>query len=55
MKYFDENAAYWGDSFEKIIGAGNNRLSVRGVKIFADGMLVPIKAATSFFRLPLRV
>ncbi|KAM5535097.1 hypothetical protein V8D89_011183 [Ganoderma adspersum] len=39
MKYFDETAAYWGDSFEKIILAGNNRLSVRSVKIFADGAL----------------
>ncbi len=37
MKYFDETAAYWGDSFEKIVLAGNNRLSVRSVKIFADG------------------
>ncbi|TFK83915.1 hypothetical protein K466DRAFT_497548 [Polyporus arcularius HHB13444] len=39
MKYFDETAAYWGDSFRKIIRAGNNRLSVRSVKIFADGAL----------------
>ncbi|RPD54198.1 hypothetical protein L226DRAFT_523911 [Lentinus tigrinus ALCF2SS1-7] len=39
MKYFDETAGYWGDSFEKIIRAGNNRLSVRSVKIFADGAL----------------
>ncbi|KAI0656518.1 amidohydrolase family-domain-containing protein [Cubamyces menziesii] len=39
MKYFDETAAYWGDSFDKIIRAGNNRLSVRSVKIFADGAL----------------
>ncbi|KAI0702541.1 amidohydrolase family-domain-containing protein [Earliella scabrosa] len=39
MKYFDETAAYWGDSFEKIVRAGNNRLSVRSVKIFADGAL----------------
>ncbi|KAI0666716.1 amidohydrolase family-domain-containing protein [Trametes maxima] len=39
MKYFDETAAYWGDSFGKIVRAGNNRLSVRSVKIFADGAL----------------
>ncbi|TBU22980.1 amidohydrolase family-domain-containing protein [Dichomitus squalens] len=39
MKYFDETAAYWGDSFEKIILVGNNRLTVRSVKIFADGAL----------------
>ncbi|KAH9851483.1 amidohydrolase family-domain-containing protein [Lenzites betulinus] len=39
MKYFDETAAYWGDAFEKIVLAGNNRLSVRSVKIFADGAL----------------
>ncbi|KAI0768647.1 amidohydrolase family-domain-containing protein [Trametes elegans] len=39
MKYFDETAAYWGDSVEKIVRAGNNRLSVRSVKIFADGAL----------------
>ena len=41
MKYFDETAAYWGDSFEKIVRAGNNRLSVRSVKIFADGKSPP--------------
>ena len=40
MKYFDETAGYWGDSFDKIILAGNNRLSVRSVKIFADGEAV---------------
>ncbi|KAI0081997.1 hypothetical protein K474DRAFT_1586784 [Panus rudis PR-1116 ss-1] len=39
MTYFDETAAYWGDKVEKIIGAGNNRLTVRSVKIFADGAL----------------
>ena len=41
MKYFDETAAYWGDSFDKIVRAGNNRLSVRSVKIFADGKHAP--------------
>ena len=40
MKYFDETADYWGGSFDKIILAGNNRLSVRSVKIFADGELI---------------
>ncbi|RDX40455.1 hypothetical protein OH76DRAFT_1412962 [Lentinus brumalis] len=39
MKYFDETAPYWGDSFEKIIRAGNNRLTVRSVKIIGDGAL----------------
>ncbi len=47
MKYFDETAAYWGDSFQKIILAGNNRLSVRSVKIFADGK--PISHLRLFF------
>ena len=42
MKYFDETAAYWGDSFEKIVLAGNNRLTVRSVKIFADGEQITI-------------
>ena len=35
MTYFDENAEYWGDRRSKIID--NNRLTVRSVKIFADG------------------
>ncbi|KAI8975925.1 amidohydrolase family-domain-containing protein [Trametes punicea] len=39
MKYFDETAAYWGNSSQKIMFAGNNRLTVRSVKIFADGAL----------------
>lgn len=52
MKYFDETAAYWGDSFEKIILAGNNRLSVRSVKIFADGKPIPIFVCSSL--LPVR-
>ena len=47
MKYFDETAAYWGDSFEKIVRAGNNRLSVRSVKIFADGMSLAICTSLS--------
>lgn len=37
MKHFDETADYWGDSFEKIIL--QNRLTVRSVKVFADGEL----------------
>ncbi len=56
MKYFDETAAYWGDSFRKIIRAGNNRLSVRSVKIFADGeplsILIQPGAHTALARRP---
>ncbi len=37
MSYFDEIAAYWGGRVAKIVGAGDDRLSVRSVKIFADG------------------
>lgn len=37
MKYFDETAPYWGNSMEKIIRAGDNRLTVRSVKIVGDG------------------
>ena len=37
MTYFDETAQYWGDRVAKILGAGNDRLTVRSVKIFADG------------------
>ena len=29
-------------SFDKIVLAGNNRLSVRSVKIFADGEFIPL-------------
>lgn len=39
MTFFDETADYWGDKSEKIINAGNGRLSARSVKIFADGAL----------------
>ncbi|EMD37766.1 hypothetical protein CERSUDRAFT_114429 [Gelatoporia subvermispora B] len=39
MTYFNESAEYWGDRVEKIIGAGDNRLSVRSIKVFADGAL----------------
>ena len=37
MTFFDETKAYWGNQTAKIIGAGNNRLTARSVKIFADG------------------
>ncbi|OCH90259.1 hypothetical protein OBBRIDRAFT_793498 [Obba rivulosa] len=39
MTYFNESADYWGDRVQKIVGAGDNRLSVRSIKIFADGAL----------------
>ena len=49
MKHFDETADYWGDSFDKIVRAGNNRLSVRSVKIYADGTsLSPIRLSSAF-------
>ena len=54
MKYFDETAAYWGDSFEKIVLAGNNRLTVRSVKIFADGKLVPVSGCARHPIIPCR-
>jgi hypothetical protein len=37
MRYFDENG-YWGDKMEKRLDQG--RLTVRSVKIFADGEFV---------------
>ena len=37
MTYFDADADYFGDRREMIIAAGNNRLSIRSIKIFADG------------------
>ena len=37
MTHFNESADYWGDRREKLIGAGNGRLTARSVKIFADG------------------
>ncbi|EPT02697.1 hypothetical protein FOMPIDRAFT_1035858 [Fomitopsis schrenkii] len=39
MTFFDETKAYWGNHTPQIIGAGNNRLTARSVKIFADGAL----------------
>ncbi|KAG6866609.1 hypothetical protein C0991_000719 [Blastosporella zonata] len=37
MTYFDENKEYWGNTTTPLIGAGNDRLTARSVKIFADG------------------
>lgn len=37
MRFFDENAEYWGNKSKPLIGAGNGRLNTRSVKIFADG------------------
>ena len=37
MTHFNESAEYWGDKVDKLIGAGNGRLTARSVKIFADG------------------
>ena len=37
MTFFDETKAYWGNQTARVIGAGNNRLTARSVKIFADG------------------
>jgi hypothetical protein len=37
MTYFDENKPYWGNQTKPLIGAGNERLTARSVKIFADG------------------
>ncbi|KAJ7182054.1 amidohydrolase family-domain-containing protein [Mycena filopes] len=36
MRFFDENAPYWGNTTAPLIGA---RLTARSVKIFADGAL----------------
>jgi hypothetical protein len=38
MTHYNESSDYWGDRVEKMIGAGNGRLTARSVKIFADGM-----------------
>jgi hypothetical protein len=37
MTFFDENELYWGDKIAPLIGKGDERLSARSVKIFADG------------------
>ncbi|KAG6891752.1 hypothetical protein C0992_006173 [Termitomyces sp. T32_za158] len=36
MSFFDENQEYWGNTTKPIIAAGNDRLTARSVKIFAD-------------------
>ena len=38
MAWFNQTAEYLGERVEKIFGAGGGRLTVRSVKIFADGM-----------------
>ncbi|KZT68292.1 amidohydrolase 3 [Daedalea quercina L-15889] len=45
MTYFDETKAYWGNETSKIVGAGDDRLTARSVKIFADGALRTGQAA----------
>jgi hypothetical protein len=37
MTFFDENGPYWGDKIVPLIAEGEERLSARSVKIFADG------------------
>jgi hypothetical protein len=38
MKEFDSNlTGYWGNTTKKIFGAGNDRFTLRSVKIVADG------------------
>ncbi|KAI6032798.1 amidohydrolase family-domain-containing protein [Pisolithus orientalis] len=39
MRHFDEKGSYHGNLSTPIINAGNGRLNVRSVKIFADGAL----------------
>ncbi|KAJ7032151.1 amidohydrolase family-domain-containing protein [Mycena alexandri] len=39
MRFFDENAPYWGNTSTPLIAAANGRLTARSVKIFADGAL----------------
>ncbi|KAF8441416.1 amidohydrolase family-domain-containing protein [Boletus edulis BED1] len=39
MRYFDEAGPYFGNISKPIVNAGNGRLNVRSVKIFADGAL----------------
>ncbi|ESK85235.1 hypothetical protein Moror_11382 [Moniliophthora roreri MCA 2997] len=39
MTFFDENGEYWGNTTEPVIATGDERLSARSVKIFADGAL----------------
>lgn len=37
MRWYEINGTYWGDKEKIIVGYGDNRLSVRSVKIFTDG------------------
>ncbi|KAF9071018.1 amidohydrolase family-domain-containing protein [Rhodocollybia butyracea] len=39
MTYFDENGEYWGNTTKPLIATGDERLTARSVKIFADGAL----------------
>jgi len=39
MRYFNENQPYWGNTTDIIVGKGEDRLTARSVKIFADGAL----------------
>ncbi|GBE81356.1 amidohydrolase family-domain-containing protein [Sparassis latifolia] len=39
MTYFNESADYWGDRTTKIVGAADNTLTIRSIKVFADGAL----------------
>ncbi|THV06783.1 hypothetical protein K435DRAFT_848853 [Dendrothele bispora CBS 962.96] len=39
MTFFDENGEYWGNITDPIIASGDERLTARSVKIFADGAL----------------
>ncbi|KIM45737.1 hypothetical protein M413DRAFT_442349 [Hebeloma cylindrosporum] len=39
MTFFDESGPYWGDRISPLTAQGDERLSARSVKIFADGAL----------------
>ncbi|KAK7472894.1 hypothetical protein VKT23_001002 [Stygiomarasmius scandens] len=39
MSFFDETGEYWGNTTKPIIASGDERLTARSVKIFADGAL----------------
>lgn len=49
MRYFDENGPYWGNTSEQLVQIGNDRLTARSVKIFADGALRSGGAAVRVF------
>jgi hypothetical protein len=40
MTFFDENGPYWGDKIAPLTAKGDERLSARSVKIFADGACI---------------